>query len=323
MKSPRWTWFRGSALAVAALAVGSVAAGCGSSGSDAAANGSGKGTDVNVTVLPAYPSELVIGHVISAIARAHPDLGVNAVKFTELDVAPSWQAIKRGDMDIIPEADFPNQQTLFDQAARQAERLGDVFSDAPEGWFVPSYAVNGPNAPAAGLTSVNQLGRYKDVFGGALYDEPSGWKTTQFNDDRLKAFNLGFKHYKLDGGVLTTQIVNAINKRKPIVFFMFQPHWLFASYDLVQLKEPQPYSAGCFTGTKDACGLPSFTGSIVANKGLQKRAPRFYAMLRKVRISLDDLNAMIEQVERKKVPVDEVTDSWVKSHNGQIAQWIG
>lgn len=62
------------------------------------------------------------------------------------------------------------------------EAVGLAYPDAVQGWFVPRYLVEGDDAPAAGLTSVSQLGEYAEVFQdpedpdmGRFYNCIAGW----------------------------------------------------------------------------------------------------------------------------------------------------
>jgi ABC-type proline/glycine betaine transport system substrate-binding protein len=105
------------------------------------------------------------------IAMEYPQLGVSDVEFIGTDVAPAWIGLRRGDTDVLVEVDLPNQQHLLDEAEGQADVVSQLFADAGQGFFVPRFTVEGPDAPAAGLKSIDQLNEYKDVFDGTLHDE--------------------------------------------------------------------------------------------------------------------------------------------------------
>ena len=114
------------------------------------------------------PSEIE-ANIIGAIAQKYPELGIDKVEYVGTDVSPAWIGLQRGDIDILVEVDLPNQQHFLDKAIDEVHLVSQLFADAGQGFFVPRFAVEGDNAPAAGLKSVDQLGKYKDIFGGKLY----------------------------------------------------------------------------------------------------------------------------------------------------------
>lgn len=260
--------------------------------------------------------------ILRAIAADHPELGVKTIDDTQLDVATAWTGLQRGDIDILPEVNLPNQQTYVDKTAADTELLSETYGGATQGWFVPRYLVEGPDAPAAGLTSVDQLEQYAAKVGGTLYDADPGWITTQQNTKRLAAYAPSLKHSTSSEAALIAQLERSYSRKEPILLYFYHPHWLFQKYDLVQLTEPTPYTDGCFD-TTGKCAIPTLSAHIAARKDLQQRAPRFVSLLQHVSIPLTDIEAMQQQVDVEKKPAKDVARAWVDAHASAVTGWIG
>jgi glycine betaine/proline transport system substrate-binding protein len=267
------------------------------------------------------PSEIE-AHIIATIAREYPQLGVSDIEFIGTDVAPAWIGLRRGDIDVLVEVDLPNQQHLLDEAEGQADVLSQLFADAGQGFFVPRFSVEGPDAPATGLKSIDQLNEYKDVFDGTLHDESPGWQSTKFNAIRLEAYGLDFKHIKLSDAALVAQVQRAYERKEPILFFFYHPHWLFERFDVVKLDEPDTYRDGCFTEGNGRCPVPSFSAWVAARNDLAERTPKFYSLLKNVTLSIEEVETLLFKIDREDQPVEEAAKAWVDSHRGEIDEWV-
>ncbi|MGX6447276.1 glycine betaine ABC transporter substrate-binding protein [Patulibacter sp. S7RM1-6] len=309
-----------STCAVVALALSA----CGSSDDSSSTNADAKGGQAGITLKVgqfSWTAAAVETQIISQIAQAHPELGVKDVEPVTIDPAPGWVGLQRGDIDVLPEVNLPNQQEFADKAKAKADLVSETYGGAVQGWFVPRYAVEGADAPAKGLTSIDQLNRYKDAFDGTLYDADPGWVTSQQNTKRLKAYGLDLEHSNSSEAALVAQVKRAFARKQPILLYFYKPHWLFQRYDLVQLKEPNPYEDGCFTKGNDTCAIPTLAAWIAARKDLKERAPKFYAALQKVKIPIGDIEQALDEVDQKKQTPEAVAKRWVDEHRAEIDQW--
>jgi glycine betaine/proline transport system substrate-binding protein len=318
----RWTRF---AVPLALALLLGVAA-CGGSndggGGGAVSSGSKDGVTLKAAVF-SWTAAAVETDILAAIAQEHPELGVKGIDQVKLDPAAGWVGLQRGDVDLLTEANLPNQQPFADKAKVEVDLASKVYGGAVQGWFVPRYAVEGPNAPLAGLKSIDQLNQYKDKLGDTLYDGDPGWITTQQDDKRLKAYGLQLKHVKSSEAALIAQVQRASARKQPLLFFFYRPHWLFSRYDVVQLKEPNPYKPGCFTGSNDKCAIPTQSAWIADRKDLAQRAPKFAAMLEHVQIPLGEIETLLNQVDQKKRDPANVAKAWVDAHKSEVDGWIG
>lgn len=278
--------------------------------------------DVSIGYFNNYlPAELE-ADLIDVIVERHAALGISHVTLVGTDVAPAWVGIRRGDTDVLVEVGLPNQQSLLENSAGVVTTVGKLYGDAGQGFFVPRYVVEGAGAPAPGLKRVDQLSNYKQLFSATFYDESPGWQSTKLNSMRLKAYGIDFVHLQLSDAALIASIVRAEERKQPIVFFFYHPHWLFKRFDLVKLEEPNPYHTGCFEDGVGRCAVPSFSAWIAARKDLAARAPRFYALLSQISLPISDVEEMMLRVNNEKQPARQVATAWVDAHHAEVEQWM-
>jgi glycine betaine/proline transport system substrate-binding protein len=285
--------------------------------------GSGSSSSGGITVDAAQFSWTAAGltnAILGEIASRKPELGVKGLKTTQLDPAAAWTGARRGDIDLLTEVALPNQQKFADQAKSRVDIVSQTYGNASQGWFVPKYAVQ-PGGALAGLTSVTQLNQYADKLGGKFYDADPGYVTTEQNTKRLKGYGVTLQHVVAGEAAELAQLKRAYGRKEPIVLYLYHPHAVFAQFDMVQLKEPTPFSDSCLTTGNGACAMPAYSAHIAASKDLEKEAPKFTALLKNLRISLPEMEQMQKEVDVDKKGVAAVAKQWVATKSGEIDQW--
>lgn len=315
-----------SAAAVAFLAAGTLAA-CSSSGSGSSGSTGSSGSGAasgGITVRGAefsWDAAKVTDAIIAKIVKDNPDLGISNITETQLDPAPAWAGAQRGDIDLLTEVALPNQQSLADSAKSEVSIISQTYGDAKQGWFVPSYVVK-PGGAAAGLKSVTQLNKYKNVFGGKFYDADPGYITTQENTKRLQGYHIDYEHVTSSDAAELAQLKKAYDAHQPIVLYLYHPNWVFAKYDMTQLTEPHPYTNNCLTTGSGACAMPSYSANIALSNKVASEAPKFAAMLKKLRISVPQMETMLKDVTLRGKSIESVAGSFVQSHSSDINTWM-
>jgi glycine betaine/proline transport system substrate-binding protein len=308
---------RASAVALTALLAATVT-GCG--GDDGGSSGA-DGLTVQAAEF-SWTAAALTNAILSEIAADHPELGVASLETTELDPATAWAAAERGDVDLLTEVALPNHQELADRARNRVDIVSETYGDASQGWFVPAYAVR-PGGPLEGLTSVTQLNDYADELGGRFYDADPGYITTEQNAKRLEGYGIRLEHVVSSEEAQLAQLEVSHRSGEPIVLYLYHPHEVFALYDMVQLREPRPYTEGCLTTGDGACAMPSYSANIAASKDLQEQAPRFVDLLRGLRISIEEMEDMLKRVDVDDEDVETVARRWIDDHGRQMREWVG
>ena len=308
---------RASAVALTALLAATVT-GCG--GDDGGSSGA-DGLTVQAAEF-SWTAAALTNAILSEIAADHPELGVASLETTELDPATAWAAAERGDVDLLTEVALPNHQQLADRARGRVDIVSETYGNATQGWFVPAYAVR-PGGPLEGLTSVTQLNDYADQLGNKFYDADPGYITTEQNAKRLAGYGITLEHVVSSEEAQLAQLEVSHRSGEPIVLYLYHPHEVFALYDMVQLREPRPYTEGCLTTGNGACAMPSYSANIAASTELQEQAPGFADLLVDLRISVEEMEEMQKQVDVDGEDVATVAREWVDRHATQIDEWVG
>ncbi len=221
---------------------------------------------------------------------------------------PLLNGMARGDIDVTMEMWADNIPEAWGAAVKdgKAVELGVNFPDAVQGWFVPRYVVEGPNAPAKGLKSVKDLPKYKDIFKdpeepdkGRFYNGIAGWGAEVVSTKKLHAYNLEKDYTNFrpgTGAALSSAIAAAYKRKKPILYYYWGPTWVMGMYDGVMLDEPaydqKVWDAMANAKTPDqACAFPLMKVYVAANAEFAKKAPKIKAFLSKYQTS----NAMVSK----------------------------
>jgi glycine betaine/proline transport system substrate-binding protein len=163
------------------------------------------------------------------------------------------ELLGHGEIDLIPEIWIQNAAKNLKKMIEAGNiiKLGTVYPSAIEGWFVPRYLVEGPSPPAPNLRSVSDLAEYRQLFSdpeepsrGRFLNCPIGWQCEFINTRKLKGYGLSktFVNYRPSSGTLMElALVEALESKRPIVFYYWGPSWLIDTQRLRQLEEP-PYN---------------------------------------------------------------------------------
>jgi len=122
------------------------------------------------------------------------------------DTLPIINGLIQGDIDVDMESWHSNFPEVYKKGIDSGDLidLGKNMPDAPQGWWVPRYLVEGENAAAPNLKSVKDLIQYAELFKdpedpskGIVYAGVAGWSQLAisekiFNENKLDdTFNFG------------------------------------------------------------------------------------------------------------------------------------
>ena len=164
------------------------------------------------------------------------------------ETIPLNNGLARGDIDVLMEVWMgnPTPSWIAAEAAGDVVAIGTNFPDATEGWFVPRYVVEGPDAVAPGLRSVADLPNYVDLFAdpeepgmGRFYNCPAGWVCEGVNSKKLVAYGLDeyYVNFRVSGQALVAAAESAVLQGNPVLFYYWSPTWLMGKYDFYKLEE--------------------------------------------------------------------------------------
>ncbi|HAG22218.1 MAG TPA: ABC transporter substrate-binding protein, partial [Synergistaceae bacterium] len=146
---------------------------------------------------------------------------------------PGLTGLAKGDVDIAMEMWVDNVLEWYNEAVGRNKAvidLGPTFPDSPQGWYVPTYVIEGdpergiePMAPD--LKSVFDLPKYWELFKdpenpkkGRFYNAIPGWVVHDINMKKLDAYGLTDTYQAFGPGsqtALATAIVTAYQRGNP------------------------------------------------------------------------------------------------------------
>lgn len=253
---------------------------------------------------------------------------------------PLLTGLRRGDVDIMMEVWPKNYQEAWDKGVKEGAVAiaGTAFDDCVQGWYVPRYLVEGKDAKAPDLKSVQDLVKYKDLFRdpeeptkGRFYNGPLGWGAEHINTAKLTAYGLNphFTNFHPGtGGALNAAIASAFKRGKPFVAYMWEPTWVMGKFDLVLLQEPAhdpKVWADLQTNKnpKKATAYAIDTAYVGVNTEFLEKAPKTMAFLKKYRVSSKVLSqAMAYRMAEKGRDINDAVVNFLKTETALWSKWV-
>ena len=252
------------------------------------------------------------------------------------DTIPILQGLQDGSVHITMELWPDNLRAAWQKAldSGQVIELGRNFPDAPQGWYVPAYVVQGdpergiePVAPD--LRSVEDLKRYWQLFAdpsepgkGRFYNCPTGWVCADINQQKLEAYGLDAHFTAFNPGseaALNTSIVTAYEQGKPWVGYYWEPTWITGKFDMIRLEEPE-YSDACW-GSDKACAYPPSKVLIAAHASVRDLAPGVVELLKKYETTPEQTSAALAYMKDHNASPEDAAIWFLRTYD-QWQQWL-
>lgn len=254
------------------------------------------------------------------------------------ETIPLNNGIARGDIDVIMEVWMGNPTQAWVDAvdSGQAVPVGSNFPDATEGWFVPRYVVEGPDAIAPGLRSVADLPDYIDLFTdpeepskGRFYNCPAGWVCEGVNSKKLVAYGLDdyYVNFRVSGQALVAAAESAVLQGEPVLFYYWSPTWLMGKYDFYQLEE-EPFDQAIWDAmmTADdptaATAYPVSNVIIGANAEFAADAPVVIAFLEAYETSSLMVSQSLAYMQDTGATADEAAAEFLRVNTDLWTDWV-
>ncbi|MDD7909375.1 ABC transporter substrate-binding protein [Pseudovibrio exalbescens] len=257
---------------------------------------------------------------------------------------PLLNGMARGDVDVTMEI-WPDNVT---EALQKGQENGDFvdlginFPDALQAWFVPKYLVEGDDAPAKGLKSVQDLPKFKDVFEdpeepgkGRFYNCIAGWGCEVINTKKLNAYGLteDFVNFRPGTGAALSAAIEANVKRKqPILFYYWGPTWVLGKVidDLVILEEPafdqeiwdQLSEETDPTKVKEAVAYPLSKVHVYANSEFAEQAPQLVEFLTNYETTNAIVSKALAYMQDTGGTTDDAAIEFLKTNRDIWVPWV-
>ncbi len=278
----------------AGLGLSLVAAGCATEDSKTDEDSIGKGQEIELSYVE-WDTEVASTNVIGKVLE---DLGYN-VKLTPLDNAVMWQAVASGDADAMVAAWLPaTHGSQFEEYGDQMVDLGPNLEGALVGLVVPEYM------------DVDSIADLKDEAAMTITGIEPGAGVVAATEKALEDYD-NLSEWNLEtssSGAMTVALGQAIQNEEDIVITGWSPHWMFASYDLKYLEDPEK-SFG-----------ESETINTMAREGLEEDMPEAYQVLDQFNWTTEEMESIMLDISEGEDPED-AAETWIEENPDRVAEW--
>ncbi|SIO09653.1 glycine betaine/proline transport system substrate-binding protein [Carnobacterium alterfunditum] len=279
----------------AGLGLSLVAAGCTTEEStDDEATNVGNGQEIELAYVE-WDSEVASTNVIGKVLE---NLGYD-VSLTPLDNAVMWQAVSSGDADAMVAAWLPETHgSQFEEYGDQVVDLGSNLEGAKVGLVVPEYM------------DVDSIADLSDEAEMTITGIEPGAGVVAATETALETYpNLSDWDLKTSSsGAMTVELGQAIKDEEEIIITGWSPHWMFATYDLKYLEDPE----GAFGGEE--------TINTMARKDLEEDLPEAYQVLDQFNWTTEEMESIMLAISEGEDPED-AAEAWIEENPDRVAEW--
>jgi glycine betaine/proline transport system substrate-binding protein len=247
----------------------------------------------------------------------------------QIDETLAWNGLDDGSIHAILEdwGGAPDEEKAYLEDKKSVVHAGELGVVGHIGWFVPkAYADANPE-----VLNWENLNDFADDFKTA----ESGSKGQLLNGDpgftsydKELVENLGLDFQVVEGGseeALVTAIQRADRDGTALLTYWWEPHWLNAEVELVEVELP-PYAADCHGGDIDradtACGypdvnLPKYLGADFAENG--GVAAEF---LKNFQWDTADQEYVAQLIQEGGMDQEDAAKQWVEENPDKVAAWL-
>lgn len=258
-----------------------------------------KGTDQTITfgVTP-WTSTVPPTKVASLILQ---DMGYD-VKETNADVSSIFIGLSRGDIDVYMDSWMPTHQVHLDKYGDKVEDTAVSYRDADSGLVVPVYMDD--------INSIEDLIGKEELFANELYGVEPGGNAAKVLNGVIEDYGLDMEQINSSEGGMLAQAIRLMEQEKPVVFYGWRPHTMFNKLDLKVLEDPK----GLFS-------VPSV--HVITGGGLKESAPEAYEFLKNWSIPLEDVEAMITEIEDGGKQPEVIAREWIDNNQDKVNEMLG
>lgn len=224
-------------LAGLILPLALLGAACSSDSDDKSASGGNGGSDskaISIAYIP-WDEDIAVTYLWKQVLE---DNGYT-VSAEQLDVAPTFQGIADGDVDLFFDTWLPTTHAdYWEQFGDKVEDLGVWYDNAILTIAVPDYM---------DVKSIADLASMADQLKGEIIGiEPGAGLTRVTKDEAMPGYNLSdsFKLVTSSTTAMLTALDKAVADEQPIVVTLWRPHWAYSAYPIRDLEDPEGLMGG-------------------------------------------------------------------------------
>lgn len=213
------------------------------------------------------------------------------------DIESAYREIAGGEADVFADAWLPETHRRYiDLYPDKIERTGITYPEARIGFVVPDYSP---------LRTIADLKNYDGILIGI--DKGAG--VMQKAVRVIENYSLPNRLLNLSEEEMLNHLEDSVKRRKEIVVTGWEPHWMFARYELRFLEDPDN-----FFGKDEKI----FT---IGRIGLEEVHPHAVRFFERMQLSEKQLNKLLYQLHLSEDPREAVL-KWIRENEYVVNQWV-
>ncbi len=213
------------------------------------------------------------------------------------DVETAYSELAAGESDVFADAWLPEtHKRYFDEYGDKLQKLGIIYQGARTGLVVPEYS---------NLQSIRDLREYRQ----AVFGIDSGAGVMMKTRKALQHYDLTNRLKSMQEDKMVRHLQDSVERLKEIVVTGWEPHWIFARYEVRFLEDPDS-----IFGRNEKI----FT---LCRKGLEDVHPHAVRFFERMHLSEKQLNSLVYEVRLSNDPVVGVKN-WIRDNEYIVNQWV-
>ncbi|MFC0270784.1 glycine betaine ABC transporter substrate-binding protein [Metabacillus herbersteinensis] len=223
------------------------------------------------------------------------------VELQELEKAAVWTGIAQGDLDISPEIWLPTtDEPLYEKYKDDIVKKDSWYEGTGLGIAVPSYMED--------VNTIDDLNSNKDTFGGRIVGIESGSSLMTLANKAVEEYSIELDLVQSSEPAMLSELKKAYEKEEPIAVTLWNPHWVFAEYDMKYLEDTK----GTF-GEKDDIFY-------MTRKGFEDDHPEIVKWMDAWEMNDDQLGALMSTINESSP--EEGAKKWIDENRELVDSWM-
>ena len=224
------------------------------------------------------------------------------VELTPVSAPLLFEGLANGDADAMTTAWLPiTHKSYMEKVTGKVEDLGPNCNGATLALVVPDYV---------DINSIEELNANKDKFGGQIIGIDPGAGLMKLTEQAIKDYNLDYELMEGSDATMIAALKSAIDKKEAVVVTGWSPHWMYASWNLKNLEDPQK-----------VLGEEETINTLVRN-GLKEDMPEVYELFDNFKWTINDIGNTMLMANAEGVDSKAAARKWVTENEDLVNSWL-
>lgn len=260
--------------------------------------------------VPSWPGVTVKSEVVAQLLQS---MGYDV---KQMVASPSiiFSSLSNDGMQVFLGGWSPLEDPMIDPLVEKKKiiKAGINIKGAVTALAVPTYVAE------AGVTSVEDLEKYKDKFEKTIYSiaTGTGWSDTLHKAKDANAAGLGdWKLMETPTSIMIAEALGHVKRNEWVVFYGWEPHWMNVAMDIAFLDSKTEATAGI--------GASESIVYSITSAALPQSQPQVFKVVEQLRVPNQVQSGWIFEYKRNKRAPKEVAEEWIAANiDGLVAEWV-